>query len=321
VRVQNPARVVLSRGDRARVLWDHQECEAIVAGSLLFSGGELPVTGDWVGVRPVEPDLVLIQEILPRRSKIARRAAGKRADEQVLAANVDLAFIVCGLDGDFNVRRLERYLAICADGGVAPVVILNKADLCADTASFVSAAGAVARDARVLAVSAQTGAGCEHLAALLGDGVTAVLLGSSGAGKSSLLNRLLDAEVHATSPVRESDLRGRHTTTNRELLSLPSGAALIDTPGLREIQLLASEESIDSVFGEIAEFAAHCQFRDCSHINEPGCAVRDAVPPDRLESYHKLRREAARLSGQLTEKQRWRAIHKRAKQFYKQRGR
>ncbi|MEO5926140.1 MAG: ribosome small subunit-dependent GTPase A [Bryobacteraceae bacterium] len=297
-------RVCMSAGERARVLVDGCEVDAIVRG-------EYPVTGDWVTARWVEPELVLIEEIEERLSKIARRSAGRSGAEQVLAANVDIAFIVCGLDGDFNVRRIERYLAIAYEGRVRPVVVLNKADL--GDAPEVPAP-------EVLIVSALTGQGVDAVDAMLTPGVTAVLLGSSGAGKSTLLNRLIAGERQKTGAVRESDSRGRHTTTSRELILLPNGAAVIDSPGIREIQLLVSEDAIDAVFDEIAALAQHCHFGDCSHNAEPGCEVRDAVPPDRLESFHKLQREAERLSGERTEKQRWRTIHKANKRFYKERG-
>jgi len=321
---QQMARVCVSQGERARVILDGSEVDAVVAGALVYtaeSGAELPATGDWVAVRRVEAELALIEQVLPRRSKIARRAAGTRDDEQVLAANVDLALIVCGLDGDFNIRRLERYLAIAHEGGVEPVIVLNKADVCGGAEAALEQVRGTTRSATVLAISALTGFGCEAIDALLGPGVTAVLLGSSGAGKSTLLNRILGTEVHKTASVRESDSRGRHTTTHRQLIELPSGGALIDTPGLREIQLWVSGESIAAVFDDIAELAAQCRFGDCSHTSEPGCAVRDAVDAGRLESFHKLGREAERLSGVLTEKQRWRSIHKAARQFHKMRGR
>jgi len=321
---QELARVCVSQGERARVILDGAELDAVVAGTVIYSassGAELPATGDWVAARRVEPALALIEQVLPRRSKIARRAAGRRDEEQVLAANVDLALIVCGLDGDFNIRRIERYLAIAQEGRVEPVIVLNKADVCIGTDAALEQARRITRSATALAISAQTGLGCEAIDALLGPGVTAVLLGSSGAGKSTLLNRIVGAEVHKTASVRESDARGRHTTTRRELIELPSGGALIDTPGLREIQLWATEESIAAVFDDIAELATQCRFSDCSHIAEPDCAVRGAVDAGRLESFHKLRREAHRVSGLLTEKQRWRSVHKAARQFYKIRGR
>ncbi len=317
---QQIARVCAIQGERARVILDGAELEAVAAGALTYTAAgaaDLPVTGDWVAIRRVDPALALIEQVLPRRSKIARRAAGRRAEEQVLAANVDLAWIVCGLGADFNIRRLERYLAIARECGVDPVIVLNKADLCPDPDAALDEVRRATRCAHVLAISAQTGFGCEAIEATLAPGITAVLLGSSGAGKSTLLNRILGAQVHRTAPTRESGDRGRHTTTARELIELPSGASLIDTPGLREIQLWASADTVSAVFDDIAELAAQCRFGDCTHTGEPACAVRDAVDAGRLASFHKLRREA----DHLTEKQRWRAIHKAARQFYKLRGR
>jgi ribosome biogenesis GTPase len=316
---QRLARVCASQGERARVIVEGVELDALVTGALTYraeTAADLPVTGDWVAIREVEPTLALIEHVFPRRSKIARRAAGRRAEEQVLAANVDLAWIFCGLDSDFNVRRLERYLAIVLDGGVTPVIVLNKADLCPDVAAALDEVRRVTRCEQVVAISAHTGAGCDQMEAMLGAGITAVLLGSSGAGKSTLLNRI-GALQHRTGPTRDSDGRGRHTTSARELIELPSGASLIDTPGLREIQLWTGADTITAVFDDIAKLAAQCRFSDCRHKNEPGCAVRGAVDAGRLESFHKLHREGSHLP----EKQRWRAIHKAAKQFYKIRGR
>ncbi|MBS1826744.1 MAG: ribosome small subunit-dependent GTPase A [Acidobacteria bacterium] len=322
--LQQRARVCASQGERARVMMDGVEWNAAVAGALLYaaeSSAELPVTGDWVMVRRVDPELVLIESVAPRRTWISRRAAGNSDVEQMLAANVDLALLVCGLDDDYNLRRLERYLAIVHAGGVEPVVVLNKADLCADVEAVAAEVRRSMRVERVVAVSARSGEGCEAVAALLTEGVTAVLLGSSGAGKSTLVNWLVGAELRETHAVRESDSRGRHTTTDRQLMELPLGAWLIDTPGLREIQLWADRASVAAVFDEIRELGARCRFRDCTHRDEPGCAVRGEVDAGRLESFHKLQREADRLGGALTEKQRWRSIHKSMRQFNKMRGR
>jgi ribosome biogenesis GTPase len=316
--------VCLASGDRARVLLDGIECDAFVSGALEFTAetaAHLPATGDYVLVRAIDQSTVLIEEVLPRRTKISRRAAGTRHGEQVLAANVDLAFLVCGLDGDYNVRRLERYLAIAREGGVEPVIVLNKADACSQTEARVAECRAIAAGAPVLPVSARTGEGCHALWSLLSGGLTAVLLGSSGAGKSTLLNRLAGSALHATGAVRQDDSRGRHTTTHRELIPLPGGSAIIDSPGLREIQLWASPASVGAVFDDIAALAAGCRFNDCTHAGEPGCAVRGNVPPERLDSFHKLGREAARLAGARGEKARFRALHKAARQFYKLRGR
>jgi ribosome biogenesis GTPase len=305
----------LSQGERARVLLDGLEYGALMSGALLAKG-QVPIVGDWVSVRQVEPEWVLIEDVEPRRSSITRRAPGREGTEQVLAANVDLALIVCGLDGDFNVRRIERYLAMAHDGNVEPVVILNKADSCDAVEKALSEAGTVARTTRVLAVSARTGFGFEALEALLPAGVTVVLLGSSGAGKSTLVNRLFGEERQRTGAVHESDSRGRHTTTNRQLIVLPNGAAIIDSPGIRELQLLVSQDALNLVFDEIVKLALTCRFGDCTHSIEPGCAVRGAVPVDRLESFGKLAREIAAPTEQAG-KQRRGSAHKAGRRFHK----
>lgn len=318
------ARVCFASSNRARVLTGEREYDAFLSGTLEFlaeSAADLPATGDYVLARPIDAATVLVEQLLPRRTKLSRRAAGTRHEEQVLAANVDLALILCRLDGDFNPRRIERYLAVAHEGGVEPVIVLNKADCCDDREERLAATRAVAGDCLVLLISALTGEGCQALSGLLAPGVTAVLLGSSGAGKSTLLNRLTGTDTHSTAAVREHDSRGRHTTTHRELIVLDAGAALIDTPGLREVQLWAGEASVAAVFDDIAALAARCRFADCSHVSEPGCAVRDGVDPARLASFHKLNREAARHTDPRPEKTRWRAIHKAQRQFHKLRGR
>lgn len=318
-----PARVCFASRGHARVLIGGREWDALLTGHLEFLAAGpagLPVTGDHVMVRPIDAATVIIEQLSPRRTALSRRAAGTRQEEQVLAANVDLAFLVTGLDGDFNTRRMERYLALAHEGGVEPVLILNKDDACPVLAERLAEARSVAAGAPVLPVSALTGAGCEALEALLAPGVTAVLLGSSGAGKSTLLNRLIGDEAHATGPVRLSDSRGRHTTSHRELIPLANGAFLIDSPGLREVQLWVGRAALSAVFDEIAAWASECRFADCSHTCEPGCAVREHASPERLASFHKLTREAARREETRSEKARWRAIHKAQKQIYKWRG-
>jgi ribosome biogenesis GTPase len=257
----------------------------------------MPVVGDWVAARIAAPDYAIVEAVLPRRTCFERRASGKRDDRQAIAANIDLAFLVCGLDGDFNLRRLERYLTLAAESGVAPVIVLNKADLCGDAAARQREALAVAGSIPMVAVSALADGGLDPLNAFLGSGRTVVLLGSSGVGKSTIVNRLLGGELFRTGEVRESDGRGRHTTTHRELAPLPAGGALIDTSGMRELQLWAGQGSVDEVFDEISALAAHCRFGNCTHAVEPGCAVQTAledgsISPERWESYQKLLGEA-----------------------------
>jgi ribosome biogenesis GTPase len=326
------ARVMAVYGDECDVMTEAGPARAEACGALRFSASspaELPVTGDWVATRPLEPGRALIHAVLTRRSVISRGAAGRRHDEQPLAANVDLVLIVCGLDRDFNPRRIERYLALAVQSRVTPLVVLSKSDLCGDIETRTRELRPVCGNADVIAISAIEGVGLDSLRDRIG-GKTAALLGSSGAGKSTLVNALLGREVQPTNAVRESDGRGRHTTTRRDLIPFESGGALIDTPGLRELQLWADSGSVDDVFPEITALAAACRFSDCRHDQEPGCAVRPAlgrgdIDPGRWESWGKLRREAERHE-MLTDraaaeaaKQRLRAIHKSIRAYYKDR--
>ena len=286
----------------------------------------LPVTGDWVALRiPPGQSAAQILAVLPRATRFARRAAGKAASEQVLAANLDCAFLVSGLDNDFSPRRIERYLAAAWESGAAPVVILNKLDLCLDPASRIHAVRQVAPGVPIHAVSALRGDGLDQLAPYCLPGKTVALLGSSGVGKSTLINRLLSDPRQSTQPVRE-DGRGRHTTTRRELLFTAQGAMVIDTPGLRELQLWDDDEGLQMTFDEIETLARNCRYRDCRHHDEPGCAVLQAVEagilsPDRLSNLHKLQRELAHLDrrdnpvADLEERRRWKTIHKSARRF------
>lgn len=257
-----------------------------------------PGVGDWVVVDDVPgPDRTsIIERVLERRTVFTRGAAGRGASAQVVAANVDLVFAVSGLDADFNVRRIERYVARIWASGAQPVVILSKADVCADAGARVAEVEAHAPGVPVLAVSALRGEGIGPIRARIRAGMTVALVGSSGAGKSTLVNALVGEELMRTGEVRESDGRGRHVTTHRQLVLLPGGGLLLDTPGMRELQLL-DDEGIDAVFGDIAALAARCRFVDCRHDTEPGCAVKEAVQsgaldPGRLEHHRKLEREA-----------------------------
>ncbi len=327
-------RVVISIRDEYRVLTESGEYRAEPSGALQYgalSQSELPAVGDWVALRVIGEGQAIVHAVLPRRTKFSRRAAGTREDEQVLAANVDTALIVCGLDGDFNPRRIERYLTLTLESGADPVIVLSKSDLCADLQSPLDQARRIARDRPVIPISSLSDEGIAPLTPHLTPGKTFVLLGSSGAGKSTLLNRLLGEERLATAPVRESDGRGRHTTTRRELIVLPSGALLIDTPGMRELQLWAGRDALDQAFDEIAALALECRFRDCSHGVELGCAVRDALErgelhPERWQSYRKLQGEIHRHEmltdhhAAFVEKQRWKSIHKAIRVHYKLRG-
>lgn len=289
---------------------------------------ELPAVGDWVWVRPAG-EFCLIEEVEARRTAFVRRAAGKTHAAQCVAANIDVCFVVCGLDGDFNLRRVERYLVLVRESGARPVLVLNKQDICADIEAARHEVGPAAAGAEVVVLSARQSV--EPLMPWLRPGVTVALLGSSGAGKSTIANGLTGRDL-ATNEVRMHDSRGRHTTTASMLIALPGGAWLIDTPGMRELGLLASDAAVDSGFPEIAALSEKCRFRDCRHEQEPGCAVRLAfdqgrIPHDRWASYTKLLREVrhnaleADATAQRAEKQKWKAIHKRQKQLYRDRGR
>jgi ribosome biogenesis GTPase len=257
----------------------------------------LPAVGDWVALDvPDAIDVPLIEAVLERTSVITRGDANRASGIQVLAANVDVVFIVHPIDDDPNVRRIERELALAWDSGAQPVVVLSKADLSAGAAEARETVEAIALGVDIITIDSLTGEGVEAVRTLLGDR-TAVLLGPSGAGKSTLANALLGDERQATAEVRVNDGRGRHTTVTRELFAIPGGGVLIDTPGLRAIGMTGSEEGIASAFSDVEELAAACRFRDCTHVDEPGCAVLAAVAagelaPDRLESYRKLMAEA-----------------------------
>ena len=284
-----PARVVAQKGLN-QVSTGDAEHYADLSGKLrheLQEPGSLgpPAVGDWVVLRPPTGDgRAMIHAILPRRSKFSRKTAGQRTEEQVVAANVDTIFLVSGLDGDFNPRRIERYLTAAWDSGAQPVVVLNKLDCCKDPEACLLETEAVALGVAVHRVSALTGENCEELTSYLVQGRTAGFLGSSGVGKSTLINRLLGREVQRTGEVREGDDRGRHTTTHRELFRAPTGGLLIDTPGLREIQLWEGDQGIESAFPEIEELAERCRFADCQHRGEPGCAVEAAVASGELSA-------------------------------------
>ncbi len=328
-------RVALSQRDRYHLDTESGELAAEPSGALWYRAPDraaMPVAGDWVAARSVAPGQAIVEAVLPRRTCFSRRAAGTREEEQPVAANIDMVFLVCGLDGDFNLRRLERYLTLAAQSGAEPVVVLNKSDVCAEAdarrAEAASVAGAMAGAAPIVICSAREAAGVDALAAFLRPGRTVALLGSSGVGKSTIVNRLLGEERLPTREVRLSDSRGRHITTHRELVPLDAGGALIDTPGMRELQLWAGEESEERAFADIAGLAEQCRYRDCSHAGEPGCAVAEALaagtlPLERWESYRKLRSEAQRheiLADRVAAQERKRKLkrmHQAAREFYK----
>jgi ribosome biogenesis GTPase len=295
-----PARIIVQQRSLYEIATDLGELTATLAGKLAYDAedGAYPVTGDWVAVlaRPAEGSAT-IQHVLPRSSSFVRRASGPGAARaQVVAANVDVALLAASLNADLNARRIERYLATAWESGAQPVIVLTKADMCADATTLLSEIEAVAMGVPVLPVSAVTGAGLDALRAYLTPGRTAVLLGSSGVGKSTLVNALAGRERMATQAIREDDARGRHTTTHRELVLLPSGALILDTPGMRELGLWDAGDGMSAAFADIEALAAHCRFHDCSHHTEPGCAIIEALDTGALDAarwkaYGKLQRE------------------------------
>jgi ribosome biogenesis GTPase len=287
---------------------------------------ERPVVGDWVLVVDGE-DRAVIHHVLGRHTELIRRAAGTEAGVQVIAANVDLFFIVTSANRDFNIRRLERYLAAVWDSGAEPVVVLNKIDLGGAVADMVEEIGAVAFGVPVVCVSAVTGDGMDDLRGHLAGGKTVGLVGSSGVGKSSLVNRLLGHDAQHVRTLR-GDGKGRHATTRRELIELPGGGILIDTPGMRELGLVEDTGGVDHLFADIVALAEDCRFRDCQHQGEPGCAVTAAVSTGeldgaRLASYHKLQREIAAAERRRDPthagrpKRRWKSISKAVREMNK----
>lgn len=331
-----PARVIAEHRGKYIVGMQGGELLGEIAGRLHHHAqrrADLPAVGDWVVLeaRPSE-GRGTIHAVLPRRSRFARKEAGRRTDEQVIAANVDTAFVVSSLNQDLNARRVERYLAQVWESGAAPVVVLNKADLCDDALAETLAAEmeAAAIGVAVLRVSAVTGAGFDELTPFLQAGQTIAALGSSGVGKSTIINRLLGRDAQAVRDIREGDDRGRHTTSVRQLFALPGGALMIDTPGMRELQLWGEGAGLDRAFRDLDEVARDCRFPDCGHQSEPGCAIQEALSggrldAERLESWRKLQRELAFLERkrdaglQSAERERWKQIHREMRRTYKER--
>jgi ribosome biogenesis GTPase len=318
-----PARVVAVHRETSVVRDAAGDRPATVSGAFRYAAlaqSDFPTVGDWVALDAGD----LITAVLPRRTMFKRMASdasrnGTRLDdEQVMASNVDLALLVAGLDNDFNLRRIERYLAVAWSSDVTPVVVLNKSDLADDVDGRLVAVDAIAPGVPVVPVSAWTGAGLDELRSHLRPGSTAAILGSSGVGKSTLVNALLGEDRQATGAVRGSDSRGRHTTTHRELFELPGGALLVDTPGIRALEVIGADEGVEAAFDDVVDIAATCRFSDCRHETEPGCAIRAALADgrlteERLASHRKLEREIARAAREGDP--RARAEHRRAWQI------
>ena len=299
--MDNLYRVVLVHRDRYLVRNETEEYYCVLTGSLRYRD-EFPVVGDYVDITVNPYGDSLIQAIRPRRTVFCRPDRGGHADGfvktmqvQPLIANIDYVFIITSLNHDFSVNRIARYAAMAAAGGAVPVAVLTKADLCPDVEEMEKKAASLSRDLQVVSISSKTGYGLERLRAYFRPGVTIALLGSSGAGKSTLINTLAGREGMQTGGIREEDSKGRHTTTHRELIEL-DGVSFIDTPGLRELGMIDAEEGLAGTFADIAELVSRCAFSDCTHRNEPGCAVREALAdgsltPERWETYTRLEKE------------------------------
>ena len=308
------------------ILYTEQgELPAEVTGKLRYRASgrqDFPAVGDWVVISVRDGQKrATIHAVLPRKSKFSRKTVGTITDEQIVATNIDTVFLISGLDGDFNPRRIERYLILVWESGAKPVIILNKADLCDDVDQRRQEVEAIAFGVPLVILSAVNNQGLDALIPYLSKGQTVALLGSSGVGKSTITNQLAGRVVQAVQEVRQGDDRGKHTTTHRELIVLPSGGLLIDTPGMREIQIWAADEGLQETFADIKTLARQCRFQNCQHNREPGCAVQQALEEGRLDyqrfmSHQKLQKELdylARKQDQkayLAEKEKWKKITK-----------
>jgi ribosome biogenesis GTPase len=315
-----PARVIEEQRGMYRVVTEGCERRVEIVGRLR-QGGQLPAVGDWVALQPLGESGGAIQQLLERHSQISRKFPGRTSREQVLAANLDTVFMVTSCNEDFSPRRIERYLTMIWESGARPVVLLNKTDLVDDPAALAVEAEAVALGVPVIGVSAKEAGGLAALEPFLEPGKTIALIGSSGVGKSTIVNRLMGREVQDVKEIRDDDAKGRHTTRSRQLFLLPGGALLLDTPGLRELALWITDTGLGQTFADIEALAEDCRFQDCVHGDEPDCAVKRAVEEGtldaaRLESYEKLRRELQHIDrkanpeARIEEKRQWREIQK-----------
>ena len=313
-----PGRISIEHNYFYRVLTSNGELLAELSGGLRHDANgsqDLPAVGDWVALRINDNHTGTIKAVLPRKNNFSRKAAGNPTERQIIAANIDTVFLVSGLDGDFNLRRLERYLVAASQSAVTPVIILNKSDLCQSLDEILLEVKSINPDVKVHTTSCLKDNGIDPLKIYLNKGKTVALLGSSGVGKSTIINKLLGFNKQATQNVRERDKKGRHTTVSRQLLIRSQGGLIIDTPGMRELKLWDTTDALEETFSEIESLRSHCRFRDCQHESEPGCAVQGAVKKgqlssDRLRHYHRLEKERTALEKKREEKKQALENHK-----------
>ena len=325
-----PARIAVENKERYLIYTNRGIFPAEVTGRLLYSAAspaDLPKVGDWVSILFFGDEKKgIIHNILKRKTKISRKSADRKTEEQIIAANIDKSFIVQSLDSNFNLQRLERYITMSIEGGVQPVIILNKIDLVQNPNKFKIAVDAIAGDFKIILTGALSGEGIQKISSSISEGETVVLIGSSGVGKSTIINKLIGEEVQKTQRLSGYAGKGKHTTTKREMILLPSGGILIDTPGMRELAVWKSESGFDETFSDIEELSRKCKFKDCRHETETGCAILQAISSGslderRLMNYKKLQKELFYLyerDAALTSKKEWeKQIKKEIKQLYK----
>lgn len=320
-----PLRIIRDNRTNYSALGENGELICELSGKFRYRAGsksEYPTVGDWVvaSIRKGE-DKATIHSLLSRKNTFSRKVPGEVTDEQVVAANIDTVFIVTGLDQNFNLRRIERYLSLAWETGSSPVILLNKSDLCDDCETRIAEVQSIAFGVDVIALSVKEDSGLEALDEYTKNGCTVAFFGSSGVGKSSIINRLLGNDYMKVNEVSKAGGKGKHTTTHRELLILPGGGMVIDTPGMRELQIWGDEDGFKQAFDDIEQLASMCQFRDCTHTNEPGCMIREALASDsltseRFNSYLKLKKEykylasRQKMKANAIEKAKWKDIRK-----------
>lgn len=327
-----PGRVAIQNKNNYLVYTEHGELNAEVSGKFMFDAEDkedYPAVGDWVVLRPIlDEQKAIIDKVLPRQTVYSRKEAGGRTEKQILASNIDTAFLMTSLNHDFNLRRLERYMILSLESGTKPVIVLSKADICEDIDTKIKDTEQIADGIPIHVLSSITHRGIEELKHYFEGNKTVGVMGSSGVGKSTFTNVLLGDGKLKTLETSSYKDKGHHATTRRELILLPSGGLIMDTPGMRELQLWEGEEGIENVFDDIENLISDCKFSDCKHENEPGCAVREAIyngelDKKRFESYMKIKREVRYFEfrkdhkANLAEKKKWKKIHKQAKENYK----